>query len=293
MELNMEKVLVYDVSNYLYASYFVSENDPNLRTREEKKAFWKFILVSMILNVRNKYDKPKEVVLAIDSKNTWRKDYFKYYKARRVLKKEKDDTDWDYFYTTADSFIEEIKKHFPFKVVKVDKTEADDIIAVLSDKLAVDKEVIIVSRDKDFYQLLRNDNIKIYNPITNQEIVKEENPIEFLTLHILKGDANDDVPNIFSDDNVFVNSDKRQKAITKKITQEVLEEGLDKFVIKNGLIDNYNRNRKLIELSSEIIPEDLVTEILYKYNSEKPTGDFESMLGYISKNKMDSLLDQI
>jgi len=289
----MEKVLVYDVSNYLYASYFVSENDPNLRTREEKKAFWKFILVSMILNVRNKYDKPKEVVLAIDSKNTWRKDYFKYYKARRVLKKEKDDTDWDYFYTTADSFIEEIKKHFPFKVVKVDKTEADDIIAVLSDKLAVDKEVIIVSRDKDFYQLLRNDNIKIYNPITNQEIVKEENPIEFLTLHILKGDANDDVPNIFSDDNVFVNSDKRQKAITKKITQEVLEEGLDKFVIKNGLIDNYNRNRKLIELSSEIIPEDLVTEILYKYNSEKPTGDFESMLGYISKNKMDSLLDQI
>lgn len=284
-------VMLYDISNYLYASYFVAQNDPNQRTTEDKNAYWKYLLMSMILGVKNKY-KPKEVVLCVDSKNTWRKDEFKYYKARRVLKKEKDTTDWDSFYKTADSFLSEIEKYFPFKVIKVDKAEADDIIAVLVEHL-VGKQIIIVSRDKDFCQLLRYDNVKIHNPIDGEIVACEMNPGSFLSLHLLKGDSGDDVPNLLSDDNVFVNSDKRQKRITQKLIEEVLESGIEKFVIKNQLIDNYERNRKLITLSSEFIPEEIVIDTKYKYDTTKSKGDFETMLAYLTKNNMPSLIDQL
>lgn len=284
-------VMLDDISGMLYASYFVAQNDPNQRTTEDKNAYWKYLLMSMILGVKNKY-KPKEVVLCVDSKNTWRKDEFKYYKARRVLKKEKDTTDWDSFYKTADSFLSEIEKYFPFKVIKVDKAEADDIIAVLVEHL-VGKQIIIVSRDKDFCQLLRYDNVKIHNPIDGEIVACEMNPGSFLSLHLLKGDSGDDVPNLLSDDNVFVNSDKRQKRITQKLIEEVLESGIEKFVIKNQLIDNYERNRKLITLSSEFIPEEIVIDTKYKYDTTKSKGDFETMLAYLTKNNMPSLIDQL
>ena len=284
-------VMLYDISNYLYSSFFVAQNDPNQRTTEDKNAYWKYLLMSMILGVKNKY-RPKEVILCVDSKNTWRKDEFKYYKARRVLKKEKDTTDWDSFYKTADSFLSEIEKYFPFKVIKVDKAEADDIIAVLVEHL-VGKKIIIVSRDKDFCQLLRYDNVKIHNPIDGEIVACEMNPGSFLSLHLLKGDSGDDVPNLLSDDNVFVNSDKRQKRITQKLIEEVLENGIEKFAIKNQLIENYERNRKLITLSSEFIPEEIVIDTKYKYDTTKSKGDFETMLAYLTKNNMPSLIDQL
>lgn len=283
--------MLYDISNYLYSSFFVAQNDPNQRTTEDKNAYWKYLLMSMILGVKNKY-RPKEVILCVDSKNTWRKDEFKYYKARRVLKKEKDTTDWDSFYKTADSFLSEIEKYFPFKVIKVDKAEADDIIAVLVEHL-VGKKIIIVSRDKDFCQLLRYDNVKIHNPIDGEIVACEMNPGSFLSLHLLKGDSGDDVPNLLSDDNVFVNSDKRQKRITQKLIEEVLENGIEKFAIKNQLIENYERNRKLITLSSEFIPEEIVIDTKYKYDTTKSKGDFETMLAYLTKNNMPSLIDQL
>ena len=34
--------------------------------------------------------------------------------------------------------------------------------------------------------------------------------------HILKGDAGDGVPNVLSDDDVFINDDKRQTPLSKK-----------------------------------------------------------------------------
>lgn len=282
----MKSMMLIDVSGYLVASFFVAYNDKESKTLEEKDAFWKYILINMIQTARKKYS-PDEVVLALDSPNTWRKQYFKYYKARRVLKKDKDTTDWDRFYKVSNAMLDEIKNHFPFKIVKVSKAEADDIIAILTEKNR-DKKVIIVSKDKDFLQLLKFDNVVVYNPSEEKEM-SIDNPFEFLNLHFLKGDTGDDVPNLLSDDNVFVNSDKRQKSISQKVIKEYLENP-EKYVIDNNLINNFERNKKLIELSCDNIPEEIQVETLYEYENAKPKNDYELVMRYFIVNNMSSLL---
>ena len=282
----MKSMMLIDVSGYLAASFFVAHSDKESKTLEEKDAFWKFILINMINTAKKKYS-PDEIVLALDSPNTWRKDYFKYYKARRVLKKKNDETDWERYHKVSNQFIEEIKNHFPYKIVKVEKAEADDIIAVLTEK-NLDKKVIIVSKDKDFLQLLKYPNVVIYHP-THEKEVELDNPLEYSLLHILKGDDGDDVPNILSPDNVHVNSDMRQKRITEKVIKEFLSDP-EKYVIDNGVINNYERNKKLVILSCENIPEEVQTETMYQYINCKPVNDYELAMKYYITNNMNSLL---
>ena len=56
----------------------------------------------------------------------------------------------------------ELAEWFPYKLIQVDKAEADDIIAVLVDFLG--ERTLILSSDKDFVQL-HNFNVRQYSPI--------------------------------------------------------------------------------------------------------------------------------
>lgn len=287
----MKKILIIDFSNMLYASFFIAYKEKDLVTISDKKDYWRYLLLKMILNIRNRY-RPDELILAVDSKNTWRKDYFKYYKARRVLRKSKDDIDWDDFHTTSDMFIEELKSSLACKIIKIEKAEADDVIATLALNLKYDHNVIIATRDKDFQQLLIYDNISIHDFMSDTLMTCPDVNLE-LHLHLLKGDSSDDIPNLLSDDNVFVNSSKRQKSITKGIIQEVIDYGIEKFAIKNNLVSNYERNVKLIKLSLDTIPEYIQDETMYQYYNIKNEANFETLMEYIRAKSMYSLLEEI
>jgi 5'-3' exonuclease len=87
--------------------------------------------------------------------------------------------------------------------LKVDRAEADDIIAVLAKYVSQTKneESFIVAGDKDFKQLLSDPNIHFYNDnpfkkSRNSDWVEEDDPIRFLETHIMTGDASDNIPNI-------------------------------------------------------------------------------------------------
>ena len=287
----MDKVLIYDLSNVLYSSFFNTQKEKALNTESDKKEYWRYLIVKELLNVRRKFN-PKEFILAIDDSKNWRKDVFPYYKARRIFKKKDSPIDWDYFYSCINEFIDELNKSFPCKAIKVDNAEADDVIAILALNMKDDKEVIIASRDKDFQQLLVYDNIKIYN-LNEYQMLQCEDPSLFTMIHVLKGDSGDDIPNLLSDDNVFVNSDKRQKRVTEKVIREMLEEGLEKYAIKRKLINNYERNCKLIKLDLDCIPEKIQTETLYKYNTFKSLATYETLMDYIRSKHMYALLEEI
>lgn len=287
----MKKMLIYDLSNVMYSSFFNANSDKNLNQIDDKKDFWRFLLLSDLLEVKKKFN-PDEYILAIDSKHTWRKDYFKYYKARRVFKKQKSPIDWDDFYTTADKFIDELEQYFPCRTIKVDKAEADDVIATLALNCKDDKEVIIVTKDKDFKQLLVYDNIKMYD-LGDKSLAKCDDPYLFRIMHLLKGDSNDDVPNILSDNDVFVNTDKRQKRITQKVIKEMLDVGIEKFAIERDVVDNYKRNCKLILLDLENIPEDVQRDTMYQYETKEKQGNYETLIEYINKYCMYSLLEEL
>ena len=95
----------------------------------------------------------------------------------------------------------EYLRHLPVAQLKLENTEADDIIAWVSHYYK-DEEVIIISTDKDFYQLI-NDHVKVFNPITKKLFSCDEiyskfgiMPKNFVLARALDGDKSDDVTGI-------------------------------------------------------------------------------------------------
>lgn len=284
----INSILIIDFSNLLHSTFYAKIRfDKTLKTNEEKYMFWRYLMLNQIASLKKKFE-PDEIILAVDG-GSWRKDYFKYYKARRAISREKSDIDYTEFYESGNKFIEEIISIFPYKTIQIKKAEADDIIGVLTETIPSNIKIIIVSRDKDFKQLLKYQNVSIYDPI-DKKLKQENDPHYFLIEHILNGDPGDDVPNLLSDDNVFINSDKRQKRITKKIVEKVKEIGIETFAIENNLIKNYERNRKMIELSSEQIPSNIVEEIKFQYNQDnKNRPDYIKITQFLKSNKIKAL----
>jgi 5'-3' exonuclease len=239
-----------------------------------------------------------EVVLAYDSKHYWRKEAFPYYKQNRKKDREASNLDWGAIFEVLNKIRDEIKNFFPYKVVEVYGAEADDVISTLTTfqaykNIKLEKQgkgtekVLILSGDKDFIQLQKYPFVKQYNPILKKEI-KHENPREYILEHIIKGDKSDGIPNFLSDDDTFV-SNKRQKPISKKNLEKWVTLSPSDFCLDKQSVENYERNRKLIDLT--LIPEHLATEIVSYYkalnNSEKKVP-----LEYFQQHQLTKLMEE-
>ena len=172
-------------------------------------------------------------------------------------------------------------------VLSVDNAEADDIIAILCREAHNNKEkVMIVSGDKDFIQLHKYDEVNQYSPI-QKKFVKDENPKKYLHEQIIKGDRSDGIPNILSDDNVFVTGEKQQP-IHKKRLQEWAE--LDNIPLGSITRLNYQRNKKLIDLDE--IPIVIQENIINTYRSYQ-IPDSSKLLQYFIDHKLKNLMSNI
>jgi len=233
-----------------------------------------------------------EMVIACDSKNVWRREYFPNYKAGRKANREKSEHDWDAIFTILHSIKDEIKTFLPYKVIEVETCEADDIIATLINRLkrivgpAHAKKILILSGDKDFIQL-HTEYVKQYNPVLNKFVGKGENPSIYIKEHILKGDRSDGIPNILSDDNVFIEG-RRQRPLSKKKINSWVEEVFMTFTEEEQ--KNYDRNRKLIDLSC--IPQELEDKINNEFLNVK-VATRDKILGYFINKKLKTLIEVI
>ena len=213
------------------------------------------MLRHMILNSLRMYnkkfkDKYGQMVLACDS-SSWRRDYFPQYKANRRSGRDESDFDWAEAFRIMHQVKDEIKENFPYKVIHIDKCEADDIIATMVDhtqQFGQYEEVMIVSSDHDFKQLQKYDNVSQFSPMT-KKFVEETHPRQNLLLKILTGDAGDGIPNVLSHDDTFVNGD-RQTPLSKKKKEAILEDLADgELLYAASWYRNYCRNETLIDLS--------------------------------------------
>ena len=173
----------------------------------------------------------------------------------------------------------------PYKVVHLEKAEADDIIAVLAKQWSKDEGVLILSGDKDFMQLQKYDNVKQYSPV-QKKFLRTDNPQEFLFEHIVRGDTSDGIPNCLSKDSTFVSGD-RQTPITKKRLDEWMQKG--KVDYKNGDI-GFDRNRRLIDF--EYIPEDLEKDIVRVFEKAPEQGR-ELVFPYFVDMRLSNLMEHI
>jgi hypothetical protein len=232
-----------------------------------------------------------ELVLCYDSKKYWRRDYFPNYKSNRKKDRANSGLDWNTIFETLNNIRDEIKTHFPYKVLEVEGAEADDCIAAVVQHIAVTptefEKVLILSGDKDFIQLQKHNFVKQYSPVL-KKFVKDINPDIYIREHVLKGDRSDGVPNFLSSDDTFVN-ELRQKPLTKKKLAVWIDLAPEDFCTED-MLRNYQRNRTLIDL--EYIPSDLKERILEDYR-KPPKGERSKLLNYFINKRLKNLMNDI
>lgn len=206
--------------------------------------------------------KTNPFVICMDSKPSWRHDYYlenrhkfddlkdKTYKGNRVT-----DTTlpWEKMHEVSDSICRSLEESSDFYVLRVDKCEADDIIAILAKKYSeLGEEVWVVSSDKDFVQLQSN-LVKIYDPL--KQAFKPEQDVDlYKIIHVIIGDTVDNIPAI--------------KPKTKEITAMKMLKDLDTLLATNPLMrERYKFNEELILF--ENIPTHLQSSVFARYDGQK------------------------
>lgn len=240
---------------------------------------------------KNKYG---DMVICADDKKYWRRDLFPYYKASRKKNREESPYDWNLIFETLNKVRDEIRENFSYKIIQIDKTEADDVIGTICHfrgkelKNEDDEKILILSSDKDFMQLQKFVNVEQYSPIA-KKFLKESNPVKYLREHIIKGDRGDGIPNILSSDDTFVIEARQKPVIEKKLNIWVTqnpEEFCDATMLKN-----FCRNESLIDLSK--IPTEYFNKILAAYQAPKDVKGKDKILNYFIKNRMKLLMEHI
>ena len=271
-------------------------------TESEVKNLIRHVTLSTLKSYKKKYGKEYgQLVICCDGRKYWRKEYFEHYKASRKKSREASHLDWKLIFDTLSEMRTDLAQYFPYKVIHVDRAEADDVIAVLT-KWVQDNElvteglveesqkVLILSSDKDFKQLQLYPNVKQWSPMQKKYITATKQEIrDFMVEHIVKGDSGDGVPNILSKDDTFV-SGERQKVMSAKRLQEFIENG-EAACRNDEEKRNYARNQTLVDFF--FIPEDVSKDIVDTYISSKPNGDKMTIMNYLVANKCRLLLDEL
>lgn len=273
-------MIILDLNNVLFSAVLKDLN----KTSEIEVDLFRHISLNSIRALNAKFKAQYgEMVFAVDSFNYWRKSQFPYYKASRKKAREKSELNWNKIFECLDSIKKDLQEVFPYKYIRVDTAEADDIIAVACKYTSI--PTLIISTDKDYLQLQTNNLVKQYDPV-KMTMIKTDDPKSYLFEHIIRGDSNDGVPNIASPDNCFVIG-QRQNRITSKMldTYKNIENQPE-----HSLYRNYMRNKMLIDLTQ--IPSEIEQQILSELNKEN-IKNRSKIFNYLVKNRMSNLLENI
>ena len=275
------KYLLIDTANMFFRARHVAfrATDP-----WEKVGYALHISMAAINKVAKKFD-TDHVVFCLEGRS-WRKDYYKPYKANRSEARaaltEREQEEEKLFWDTFDDFNQYLREKTNCSVLRDGDAEADDLIARWIDLHPADEHTII-SSDSDFYQLLA-ENVKQFNGITDQLITIEgvfdakgkpvidkktklpkevPNPEWLLFEKCMRGDSSD---NVFS-----AYPGVRKKGTKNKVglieafedrsskgyawNNMMLQRWTDHEGKEHRVLDDYNRNKQLIDLKQQ--PEEI------------------------------------
>ena len=284
-------MIIVDLNQIMISNLMVQINGRNAAELSED------LVRHMVLNSLRAHNKRfrkeyGEMIIACDSGNVWRRKVFPNYKANRKTIRKKSGHDWKAIFEILTNIKTELKEHMPYKVIEIDTAEADDIIGALVKKYH-DQKILILSGDKDFIQLHTN-IVRQYNPVLSKFVGKGETPSIYIKEHILKGDRSDGVPNVLSDDDVFIEGRRQRPLTKKKIESWVNEMVMNPFSYCNTFTEeeqkNYDRNRELIDLSC--IPPELEAKIYNEFDEVK-VAHRSKILNYFITRRLKTLIEVI
>lgn len=263
------------------------------------------VILSTIKNYKKKFKREfgSEVVIAVDVGPYWRKGIFEHYKAGR--KKAKDDSDipWDLVFKHMYATLEDIKLHFPWKVIAVKGAEADDVMAIMANTVAYNNQTkdlldtgdepektVIISSDKDLCQLMTHPNIRVWSPYKESFTKLDQSPAMFLRRLILTGDRGDGIPNVFSPADSFVTGIRQKPATEKKMLPILEAKSMLDAAPDAAVRQRIAENARLISFA--FIPSDLKCTIIEAYDV-KPKGNQMTILKYLASKSMKQMLDDV
>ncbi|MBW6441571.1 hypothetical protein K0B04_01505 [Patescibacteria group bacterium] len=275
----MKKLLIIDTFNFLHRAYHALPTSFRGPDGQPTNAVYGF--TSMILNVLEQI-KPDYMVAALDGREpTFRVEEFTSYKAQRKPMDEDLQVQIPKVFEILDAF--EIKK------IVVEGYEADDVIGTVATKFKGKVDTVIVSNDKDLWQLAGNGNI-IMVPGRKGEIEwmgeKEvDAKLGFEADKVadykgLRGDPSDNIPGVYGVGDVTAT-----KLLQKYGSLEEIYKDIDNVTpesLKKKLIESYEQalmSKKLAQIILDVpfqlkldecryrdINKIKVKEILEKYN---------------------------
>lgn len=296
-------MIIIDFNQVALSVLTNSEFKPMLNSDEVTvKNLVRHATLNTILSYKKKYGKEYgPVVIASDGKNYWRKEIFPYYKGDRKKGRENSDINWKLVFDCLSEMRSDIRDVFPYRVIHLDRIEADDIIATLcewsqSNELMTaglyeePQKIMIVSSDHDFLQLQKWDNVYQFSPMTKKQLkMSKKDLYEKYITHIVKA-GDDGIPNILSADDVLITEGVRQTPVSAKRLAEFMEKGRD--ACQNDF-ERRNWDRNEIMISFDKIPQDIKDTIIREYIDHKPKTDRMQIMNYLIKHKCRVLLDKI
>ena len=280
-------MIIMDLSQVMISNLMIQlGNHTNADIEED-------LLRHMVLNSVRAYnvkfkDEFGEMIIACDAGNNWRRQVFPYYKANRRKNREKSEINWTAVFETLNKVRDELKDYFPYRVIRVDGAEADDIIGTLAQTYGnTNEKILILSGDKDFVQLQAYMNVQQFDPV--QKKWRKTNDVDkFMKEHIIRGDAGDGVPNFLSADDTFVVG-ARQKPISQKKLDQWLNSDPKEFCDEK-MLRGYLRNQQLVDLN--FIPPDIKKEVLVQYEQQAGKGR-DKLFNYFIERRLKLLLESI
>ena len=244
-------------------------------------------LASVNQIVRN--HKIDHVVFCLEGRS-WRKDFYKPYKANRKLD-ESAMTDSEIeenkmFWETYEMFTNFLREKTNVSVLREPNAEADDLIARFV-SLHPEDEHYIISSDTDYHQLISK-NVFQYNGITNELITLEgyfkdngkpvidkktnqnkllEDPEYILFKKCMRGDSTDNVFSAYP--GVREKGSKNKVGLVEAYTDRfnqgfnwnnlMLQRWVDHGGVEHRVRDCYQRNKTLIDLTAQ--PEEVKNKV--------------------------------
>jgi 5'-3' exonuclease len=271
------KYILVDTMNLFFRAKHSSHRASDTWT---KLGFCLHIMFSAVNKVVNKLG-ADHVVFCLDGRS-WRKDVYEPYKKNRKELRDKmsdkDREDDEVFFEIYEKFHKYLQEQSNCTVLKNDNAEADDLIARWIALHPTD-EHIIVSSDSDFYQLLTN-HVAQYNGISDQLITLDgffdskdmlvidkktkepklpPNPKWLLFEKCMRGDSSDNVFSAFP--GVRTKSTKKRIGLIEAFDDMdnkgyawnnlMLQHWTDHNDIEHRVMDDYKRNKQLIDLTQQ------------------------------------------
>lgn len=330
-------LLLIDTNNILWRTSFVAIKDYNnemvelrqkkVKTKQDEERYdmlynefihiWKNIVYSMLRRIVHTH-KPNKVLLCRDAGQTWRLNFFKYYKGeRRVTAKKADKTkpySMSEFYKEIDKIIVELNSILHYQEMLCPYMEADDIIAVISQTLNDEYDIIISSTDKDFAQLITDDGtVKFWEH--HKKVFLSQDDKQTFDEMILLGDKSDGIPRMFDADDsiVMFDEDDPSKMILSpsymrprfgvKKAQKIIAENkrigitLSEYAKANNVYAHYIRNKILFSLNINDFKKynsDIIDIIMQSFYNLKITNQsFIEMQKYFAKRRLNEQLDHL